>query len=185
MRKDAVQTPRRVALLLLAVLLLGVPATSGALGQDAPQPTRELHAVFSSTNPGGIVTDVIVDVSDGPAGAEATIEVSRYRPTCANNGCPQVLLHAFNRVPLEAGALQMRGELDVVTVRGSGPVRQPLVPGVGTVALELTWTGVGGVARDGHEEGERFRRATASGALRAGSTNFTPQASIDAHLEEW
>ena len=178
-------TPRRLSLLILVVLLLGLPSPSPPLSQPTPLRTRELHAVFSSTNPGGIVTDVIIDISDGPAGAEAVIEVSRYRPTCANNGCPQVLHHAFNRVPLEPGSLQISGELEAVTVRGSGRVRQPLVPGVGTVALELTWTGVGRVARDEHEEGELFRRATAAGALRAGSTNFTPQASIDAHIEEW
>jgi hypothetical protein len=178
-------TPRRIALLILVVLLLGLPSTSRALGQADPQPTRQLQAVFSSTNPGGIVTDVIVEVTDGPDGAEAVIEVSRYRPTCAHNGCPQVVFHAFNRVPLAAGALQMSGGLDAVRVQGSGPVRQPLVTGVGTVALDLTWKGVGPVARDEHEEGEQFRRATASGALRAGPTNFTPQASVDASIEEW
>jgi hypothetical protein len=178
-------TSRRASLLLLAVLLLGLPSTSRALSQPAPQPTRHLHAVFSSTNPGGIVTDVIVDVTDGPDGAEAVIEVSRYRPTCANNGCPQVLRHAFNRVPLEPGTLRINGELDTATVRGNGPVRQPLVPGVGSVSLDLTWTAVGTLVHDEHEEGERFRRAMASGALRAGTTNFTPETSVDAHIEEW
>ncbi len=180
-------TPRHLWLLLLVVLLLGLPSTSTALGQPQPTPlrTRELHAVFSSTNPGGVVTDVIVDVTDGPEGAEATIEVSRYRPTCAGNGCPQVLQHAFNRVPLEPGSLQMSGALEAVTVRGSGRVRQPLVPGVGTVALDLTWTGVGNLARDEHEEGELFRRARVSGAVRAGSTNFTPEPSVDATITEW
>jgi hypothetical protein len=177
-------TPRRVSLLILAVLLLGMPHPSGALSQPAPQPTRHLHAVFTSTNPGGVVTDVIVDVTDGPDGAEAVIEVARYRPTCANNGCPQVLRHAFNRVPLEAGALQVDGELEAVRVRGTGPVRQALVPGVGTVALDLTWRAMGPVVSDEHEEGERFRRATASGTLRAGSTNFTPQVAVDASIEE-
>jgi hypothetical protein len=176
---------RRGSLLILVVLLLGLPTASRALGQAEPPPTRHLQAVFSSTNPGGIVTDVIVDVTDGPAGAEAVIEVSRYRPTCANNGCPQGILHAFNRVPLTAGALQMSGELDTAKVQGSGPVRQRLVAGVGTLALDLTWKGVGPVARDEHEEGEQFRRATASGALRAGTSNFTPQASVDASIEEW
>ena len=189
-------TRRRISLLILAVLLLGLPATRWALGQaeaqpthhlpaapqttdlalgpaeaqpaslplsqPAPQPTRHLQAVFSSTNPGGIVTDVLVDVTAGPDGAEAVIEVSRYRPTCANNGCPQVLLHSFNRVPLAAGALQITGDLATATVRGSGPARQPLVPGVGTVALDLTWTGVGTVASD-----------------------FTPEPSVDASIEEW
>jgi hypothetical protein len=178
-------TSRRASLLLLAVLLLGLPSTSRALSQPAPQPTRHLHAVFSSTNPGGIVTDVIVDVTDGPDGAEAVIEVSRYRPTCANNGCPQVLRHAFNRVPLEAGALHVDGELEAASVRATGRVRQPLVLGVGTISLDLSWTAVGSLVRDGHEEGERFRRATASGALRAGTTNFTPETSVDAHIEEW
>jgi hypothetical protein len=122
-------TPRRVSLLILTVLLLGLPHPSGALSQPAPQPTRHLHAVFTSTNPGDIVTDVIVDVTDGPDGAAAVIEVSRYRPTCAHTGCPQVQLHAFNRVPLAAGALQVTGELEAVRVRGTGPVRQSLVPG--------------------------------------------------------
>jgi hypothetical protein len=178
-------TSRRASLLLLAVLLLGLPSTSRALSQPAPQSTRHLHAVFSSTNPGGIVTDVIVDVTDGPDGAEAVIEVSRYRPTCANNGCPQVLRHAFNRVPLEAGALHVDGELEAASVRATGRVRQPLVLGVGTISLDLSWTAVGSLVRDGHEEGERFRRATASGALRAGTTNFTPETSVDAHIEEW
>ena len=177
-------TPRRISLLLLVVLVLGVPTTSTALGQPQPQPTRELHAVFSSTNPGGIVTDVIIDITDGPDGAEAVIEVSRYRPTCADSGCPQVLLHAFNRVPLEPGTLQVTGELEAVTVRASGPVRQPLVPGVGTVALDLTWMGVGRVGRDEHEEGELFRRARVSGVVRAGTTNFTPEPSVDASIEE-
>jgi hypothetical protein len=178
-------TRRRVSLLLLVVLLLGVPTTRRALGQAEAQPTRELHAVFSSTTPGGIVTDVIVDVTDGPAGAVAVIEVSRFRPTCANSGCPQVLLHAFNRVPLEAGALRLSGELATASVRATGRVRQPLVAGVGTVALDLTWTGVGSVARDEHEAGDRFRQARVSGTLRAGTTNFTPQVSVDASIEEW
>jgi hypothetical protein len=216
---ESAMTRRRVSLLILAVLLLGVPTTRWALGQaeleptrllqaapqttdlalgqtepqpaslalsqPAPQRTRELHAVFSSTNPGGIVTDVVVDVTDGPDGAEAVIEVSRYRPTCANNGCPQVLFHTFNRVPLAAGALQISGELEAVTVQGSGPVDQPLVPGVGTVSIDLTWTGIGTVASDEHEEGERFRRARAAGVLRAGTTNFTPQLTLDASIEEW
>jgi hypothetical protein len=178
-------TPRRLSLLILTVLLLGVPATSTALGQATAQPTRHLQAVFSSTNPGGIVTDVIVDVSDGPDGTEAVIEVARYRPTCANNGCPQVLLHAFNQVLLDPGSLQIIGELEAMTVRGTGRVRQPLVPGVGTVSLDLTWAGVGPVARDEHEEGERFRRATAAGSVRAGATNLTPETSVDAQIEEW
>jgi hypothetical protein len=178
-------SPRRVSLLILAVLLLGLPTTNQVLGQAEPRPTRHLQAVFSSTNPGGIVTDVIVDVTDAPDGAEAVIEVSRYRPTCANKGCPQVLLHAFNRVPLEPGALQMTGELETVTVRGNGRVRQPLVSGVGTVSLDLTWTGVGPIGSDEHEEGEQFRHATAAGTLRAGTTNFTPQVSVDASIEAW
>jgi hypothetical protein len=156
-----------------------------ALSQPAPQSTRELHAVFTSTNPGGLVTDVVVDVTDGPDGAEAVIEVSRYRPTCANNGCPREIFHAFNRVPLAPGALQISGELDAVTVKGSGPVNKPLLPGVGTVSLDLTWTGVGTLSRDEHEEGERFRRARVSGTVRASTTNFTPQVSVDATLTEW
>jgi hypothetical protein len=177
-------TPRRISLLILVVLLLGVPP-SQALGQAEPQRTRELHAAFSSTNSGGIVTDVLLEVTDGPSGAEAVIEVSRYRPTCAHNGCAQVLVHAFNRVPLAAGALQMSGELNAATLRATGPVRQPLVAGVGNVSFDLTWTAVGTLVRDEHEEGERFRHATAAGALRAGTTNFTPQVSIDATIEEW
>jgi hypothetical protein len=177
--------PCRISLLVLVVLLLGLPTTSQTLGQAAPRSTRHLQAVFSSTNPGGIVTDVIIDVTDAPDGAEAVIEVSRYRPTCANKGCPQVLQHAFNRVPLQPGALQMSGELEAATLRVTGPVGQPLVPGVRTVALDLTWTGVGPVGRDEHEEDEQFRHATAAGTLRAGPTNFTPQTSIDASLEEW
>ena len=177
-------TPRRVSLLILVVLLLGLPSTSRALGQAEPQPTRHLHAIFSNTA-SGVVTDVMVDVTGGPDGAEVVIEVSRYRPTCANDGCVQVLFHAFNRVPLAAGALQMSGELDTVQVQGIGPVDQPLVAGVGTVSLDMTWTGVGTIASGEHEEGERFRRATAEGALRAGTTNFTPQVSIDATIEEW
>src|SRR5829696_3311040 len=178
-------TPRRISLLILVVLLLGLPATSHVLGQTEAQRTRQIQAVFSSTNPGGIVTDVMVEVTDAPDGAEAVIEVSRYRPTCAHNGCAQVLFHAFNRVPLAADAVQLSGELETVKVQGSGPVRQPLVPGVGTVSLDLTWTGTGSVARDEHEEGESFRRARASGVLRAGATNFTPQVSVDASIEEW
>jgi hypothetical protein len=176
--------PRRVLLLILAVLLLGLPTTSRALGQAEAQPTRLLHAVFSSTA-SGIVTEVLVDVTGGPAGAEAVIEVSRYRPTCAHNGCAQVILHAFNRVPLPADAVQTTGQLDTVRLQATGPVHEPLVPGVATVSLDLTWTAVGRMVRDEHEEGERFRQARASGALRAGTTNFTPQVSVDASIEEW
>jgi hypothetical protein len=177
-------TPRRVSLLILLVLLLGLPTTSRALGQAEPQRTLYLHANFSNTA-SGVVTDVMVDVTDAPDGAEAVIEVSRYRPTCANDGCVQVVFHAFNRVPLAADALQMSGELDTVQVQGSGPVDQPLVTGVGTISLDMTWTGIGTVARGEHEAGELFRRARAAGVLRAGSTNFTPQVSRDASIEEW
>src|SRR5829696_7995705 len=144
-------TPRRISLLILVVLLLGLPATSHVLGQTEAQRTRQIQAVFSSTNPGGIVTDVLLEVTDGPGGAEAVIEVSRYRPTCAHNGCAQVVFHAFNRVPLAAGALQMSGELDTVQLRATGPVRQPLVAGVGNVSFDLTWTAVGTMVRDHHE----------------------------------
>jgi hypothetical protein len=177
-------TPRRVSLLILLVLLLGLPTTSRALGQAEPQRTLYLHANFSNTA-SGVVTDVMVDVTDAPDGAEAVIEVSSYRPTCAHNGCVQVVFHAFNRVPLAANTVQVIGELEGVTVQGSGPVDQPLVTGVGTISLDMTWTGIGTVARDEHEAGERFRRARASGVLRAGSTNFTPQDAIDASIEEW
>jgi len=177
-------TPRRVSLLLLVVLLLGALCPGRAVGQAEPPPTRHLQAIFSTTA-SGVVTDVMVDVTDGPGGAEAVIEVSRYRPTCANNGCVQVMFHAFNRVPLAADALQMSGELDTVQVQGSGPVDQPLVVGVGTVSLDMTWRGVGAVASDEHEEGERSRHATAAGTLRAGTTNFTPQVAVDASIEEW
>ena len=177
-------TPRRISLLILALLLLGLPSTSKALGQAEAQPTRHLQAVFSSTS-SGVVTDVMVDVTAGPDGAEAVIEVSRYRPTCANNGCPQVVFHAFNRVPLSASALRITGELEAVRVQATGPVHEPLVPGVDTVSLDLTWTAVGTLMRDGHEEGERFQRARASGTLRAGTTNFTPQAAVEATIEEW
>ena len=180
-----VSLPRRVSLLLLIVVLLGGFIPSRAVGQTEPQPTRELHAVFSSTTPGGIITDVFVEISDGPDGAEAVIEVSRYRSTCADHGCPQVLRHAFNRMPLAAGALQVSGELQTVTVRGSGRAHQPLLPGVGTVALDLTWTGEGPLVRDAHEEGERFRRARVAGSVRASTTNFTPTTSRDASIEEW
>src|SRR5829696_830144 len=177
-------TPRRISLLILVVLLLGLPATSHVLGQTEAQRTRQLQAVFSSTTPGGIVTDVLVAVTDAPDGAEAVIEVSRYRPTCAHNGCPQVLFHAFNRVPLAADAVQLSGELEGVTVQGSGPVRQPLVTGVGSVALDLTWTGIGSVARDEHEEWQRLRRARASGVVRGGATKSAPQVSRDAAIGE-
>ena len=177
-------TPRRVSLLLLVVLLLGALCPGRAVGQAEPPPTRHLQAIFSNTA-SGVVTDVMVDVTGGPDGVEAVIEVSRYRPTCANNGCVQVMFHAFNRVPLAADALQMSGELDTVQVQGSGPVDQPLVAGVGTVSLDMTWRGVGAVASDEHEEGERSRHATAAGTLRAGTTNFTPQVAVDASIEEW
>ncbi len=93
--------------------------------------------------------------------------------------------NAFKKIHLEPGTLQISGELDTVTVRGGGPVRQPLVRGVGTIGLDLTWTGVGRMARDEHEEGERFRRATATGAVQAGSSNFTPEPSVDATITEW
>jgi hypothetical protein len=168
---------------LLAGLPLPLASPTPALAQAEPQPTRHLHAAFTSTA-SGIVTDVLLDVTAGPDGAEAVIEVSRYRPTCANNGCPQVLGHAFNRVPLAADALQFTGELETVTVRGSGPVQQPLVPGAGTVELDLTWTAVGPVVSGEHEEGERFRHATAAGVIRSGTTNVTPQASQEALIEE-
>jgi hypothetical protein len=169
----------------LALDQAALQPASLALTQPAPQPTRHLQAVFSSTNPGGLVTDVVVDVTDGPDGAEAVIEVSRYRPTCPHNGCPQEIFHAFNRVPLAPGALRVSGELETLTVQGSGRVRQRLLPTAGTVTLDLTWTGVGNLTRDEHEEGERFRRARVSGALRAHTTNFTPQVSVDAFIEEW
>jgi hypothetical protein len=176
--------PRRDTFLMLVALVLGLPHTGRTLAQTEPPPTRMVHAVFSSTTPGGIVTDVIVDVTGGPDGPEAVIEVSRYRPTCAHHGCPQELLHAFNRVPLPAGALQMTGELETVTVRGTAPVHEPLVPGVGTATLDLTWTAAGPVSTHEHEEEERFRRATASGTLSAGTANFTPQDSVAASIEE-
>jgi hypothetical protein len=176
--------PRRcISLLLLAVLLGGLLYPRLAHGQET-QPTRILHAVFSSSSE-GVVTDVVVDVTVDPEGGEAVIEVSRYRPTCANNGCPLVLFHAFNQVPLAADALQTTGQLDTVRLQATGPVDEPLVPGIGTVSLDLTWTAVGSLVRDDHEEGERFRRARASGAVRAGTTNFTPRDSVDATITEW
>jgi hypothetical protein len=174
---------RLESLLILAVLLLGLPHPSHALAQTEVHATRGLHAVFSSTDSAGIVTDVAVDVTDGPDGSEAVIELSRFRPTCANNGCPQLLVHAFNRVPLDTGSIQISEELDSATVRANVPVHEPLVSGVDAVSLDLTWTGVGSLIRDDPDEAETFRDATASGTVRAGSANFTPEPSIDAYME--
>jgi len=184
--------PRPVAaLLILGVLLLGMPLASRALMPPAAsiaavqeQATRTAHAFFSSTDD-GVVTDVDISATDGPGGAEVVLEVSRYRPTCADNGCPEVLFHAFNQIPLAAGDLQVGGALAAVTLRATLPVNEPLTTGSDTVSLDLTWMAVGRLARDGHEVGEGLRQATASGAIRAGEINFTPTASIDAQIEEW
>jgi hypothetical protein len=146
---------------------------------------RTLHAFFSSTDGAGIVTDVDVNATVGPDGGEATIEVSRYRPTCENNGCPQVLSHSFNRVPLAAGELQMTGQLDGASLRTTRKVRQRLANNADSVTLDLNWKGVGGTVKDHHEEGESFRHANASGAIRAGGINFTPKSAIEAEIEEW
>jgi hypothetical protein len=95
------------------------------------------------------------------------------------------MLHAFNQVPLAAGDLQFGKGLESVTLRATVPVEQRLTKGADTVSVDLTWTAVGRMARDEHEEGERFSRATASGSIRAGNTNFTPKKSADAEIEEW
>jgi hypothetical protein len=186
-------TTLRLALLLLGLLGLGLPLASRALLPPAPSlaalpaaapSTRTAHAVFSSTK-GGVVTDVDLYATASPDGAEVVFEVSQYRPRCAHHGCPQVLFHAFNQAPLAAEALQIGAALGTATLRATVPVQEPLAAGTQTVELELTWTAVGRLARDGHEAGEGLRAATAAGSLRAGPTNFTPKPSIDAQLEEW
>jgi hypothetical protein len=189
MRSRFLSTATLSALGLLLLLLAGIPLSRAqpgrALQQPEPERTRALHAVFSSTNAGGIVTEVILDVTDAPDGGEAVIEVSRYRATCANNGCPQVLLHTFNRIPLAAGDVQFDPNLNAMTLRTTRPVGQQLTPGSGTVALDLTWRAVGDLARDEHSEGELFRRGQVSGSIRAGNINFTPKRSVDAQIEVW
>jgi hypothetical protein len=183
--------PRRAALLILGVLLLSLPLANRALMPPAAliavgqaQATRTAHAVFSSTNR-GVVTDVDIYATDGPDGAEVVLEVSQYRPRCANKGCPEVLFHAFNQMPLAAGDLQIGEALASATLRATVPVSEPLAAGSDTVSLDLTWSAVGRLARDGHEAGEGLRQATASGSILAGKTNFTPKASVDAQIEEW
>ena len=174
-----------VATLLLAGLPLRLAQPQEALGQAVPQTMRTLHAFFTSTDSAGIVTDVDINATIGPDGGEATIEVSRYRPTCENNGCPQVLSHSFNRVPLAAGELQVTGALDKATLRTTRRVRERLANNADSVTIDLNWRAVGQVVQDHHEEGELFRHARATGSIRAGGINFTPKAAIEAQIEEW
>lgn len=169
----------------LAVLPHALASTDNALEQGEPERTRTLHAYFTSTDRGGIVTNVDVYATSGPGVAEATIEVARYRPTCADGGCPEILLHSFNRVPLAATDLQVSETLDSATLRTTRQVEERLTAGSDTITIDLTWQAVGQVVSDHHEEGESFRRAGASGVIRSGDTNFTPEPSIDAQMEEW
>ncbi len=169
----------------LAVLPLVLASPDTALEQVEPERTRSLHAFFTSTDDDGVVTDVDVYATYGADVAEATIEVSRYRPTCADNGCPEVLLHAFNRVPLASKDLQVSEALNSATLRTTRPVRERLTAESDSITIDLTWLAVGQVVSDHHEEGESFRRASASGVIRSGNTNFTPEPSVEAQIEEW
>jgi hypothetical protein len=189
--------PRLAALLILGVLLVGLPPAIRAFIQpEAPAEvslaqstqntrTRTVSAIFSSTNNAGVVTDVYVTATDSPDGSEAVIEVSRYRPKCEEKGCPEDIFHAFNQVPLAAGALQFGQGLNSVTLQTTVSVSESLVRNSDTVTIDLTWAAVGRMVRDEHEIGERFQRATATGSIRSGKTNFTPNASTDAEIEEW
>jgi hypothetical protein len=189
---------RLVALLILGVLLVALPQAIHAFSlPEAPigEPfaalqaqssrTRNVHAFFSSTNSAGVVTDVDIYATGDPDGGEAVIEVSRYRPMCEDKGCPDVMLHAFNQVPLAAGDLQFAAGLNSATLRATFRLSERLVKNSDTVSIDLTWTAAGRMSRDEHDVGERFQPASASGTIRSGKTNFTPNASIDAQIEEW
>lgn len=169
----------------LAMLPLVRASSGNALEQVEPERTRTLHAYFTSTDGEGVVTDVDIYATSGPGVAEATIEVSQYRPTCADNGCPEVLLHAFNRVPLSASELVVSEALNSATLRTTRPIRERLTAESDTITIDLTWQAVGQLVSDHHEEGEGFRRAWAAGTIRSGDTNFTPEPAIDAQIEEW
>ena len=116
--------PRRVSLLILAVLLLGAahhqpgprPGRAAAHARisrpSSPAPTRAASSPMSSS--------MSPTARMAPRRSSRSPATGRPAPTTA---VPRSLLHAFNRVPLAAGALQISGELEAVTVQGSGPVR--------------------------------------------------------------
>ena len=179
-------------LLSVFVLLLVTFSPQTSASAEASQYGRhDAWAYFSSTDASGCIgTGVEIDVGEDLL---PSIALSRY-DMCSGQG----LLEAYGRKSLSKSEIKYIGDLDSATLTTT----VHMTPNVGPsfdVFIDLTWIGTGDILinrnRDHYQPFpgcnvnvqliEKYREAQASGTISDGTTNFTPEPSLNAYLDSW
>jgi hypothetical protein len=188
-----------VAGLASAVMLLVLPlrAQAGSIFHFSGKNAQAFFTSLDSTN--CVETDVFVFAEDtkfqqppgrGSPESDANLGISKY------DSCTQTqLINAFGFAFLGPTDLQIVRTLGSATLNTTIDVFDSVSGNSFSVSVSLTWTAFGvptlenfhdffktqGFIVDEHFHGTT-RAANASGTVSDGTTNFTPQASIDALL---
>ena len=188
-----------VAGLASAVMLLAVPFNlQGATASIFHFSGKNAQAFFTSLDSTNCVeTDVFILAEDtkfqqppgrGTSGSDASLEISKF-DSCAGTQ----LIDAFGFATLSPTDLQIGTNLGSAKLNTTFDVFDFVSLNSFSVSVSLSWTSFGaptptnfhdffhtpGFVLDEHFNGTA-RPANASGTISDGTTNFTPQASVDA-----
>jgi hypothetical protein len=159
---------------------------------------RGVDANFSSIDPSGCIStgvnlfagDLLSDTPPGQASPGMIIGIFQY-DRCTNTQ----LLAASTITPLSKTDLKIAGNLDSATLHATVSVFDEVSATFFDVTVDLTWTGTSSVDHQnthfnyGFEDchfllrsNSAFRFAEASGTVTDGTTNFTPEPSVEGHI---
>jgi hypothetical protein len=187
---------------LLAAFALVLTAFSQPTGASAADVVhfrgRGVDAVFSSTDSSGCIStdvnmfagDLLSDTSPGQASPGIIMVIFQY-DQCTNTQ----LLAASTNAPLSKTDLKITGNLNASTLHATVSVFDEVSGTSFDVTVDLTWTGTSSVYRQNFHSNSRlgdchsvlrsngaFRFAEASGTVTDGTTNFTPEPSVEGHI---
>jgi len=153
-------------------------------------------AFFSETDPSGcIVTGGSVFVFEnishsppGPGSYSADVLIDLFKEdVCTNTS----LMSAGSTGPAEIIEFEVAGNLDSVTLRAIVPMFDYVSETAFDVTIDLTWSGTSSIGHQNNQykvnfqgchyqlkNNSAFRYAVASGTVSDGTTNFTPEPSV-------
>ncbi len=181
----------RLFTILVLSLVAFVPQTA-ASAEVIQAEGQEAWAYFSSIDASGCIKTIVeIDTAETLL---ISLELSQY-DMCTG----QPLLGAYGRKSLSPSEIKFFGNLDSARLTTTVQVTD-YVQGLSfDVFIDLTWIGTGDIlAYHAHDHNqpspgcnvnvqgrEKYREAQASGTVSDGTTNFTPEPSLNAYLYTW
>jgi hypothetical protein len=180
------------SLAVLVVSLVAFVPQTAASAEAIQAEGHEAWAYFSSIDDSGCI-QTIVEIDTG-AELLFSLALTQY-DLCTG----QVLFEAYGRKPLSPSEMKFFGNLDSARLTTTVQVTD-FVQGLSfDVFIDLTWIGTGELltyhAHDHSQPSpgcnvnvqgrEKYREAQAFGTISDGTTNFTPDPSLNAFLYSW